>query len=880
MNLQPVGIVIDARPAKEGAAEVAKAIETIPPKLRAVQGEANKTAESLGQVGKASALTSKDLAALDHYAARVAANMAAGNTKLAEGQARYATATYGAEAFAAAQARVAASAAVSASATASAASATAGMGAAASTTVPAVAAMTTGATAATGAFAALSAVLTGAFIVAVLAAVAALAGLGLALGALSKGIPLAAEAEDYRITFETLIGNAERAHRTLRELYEFADKTPFEIKDVVPQAQKLLAVGVGTDDLIDKIRRLGDIASANPRGAQAFDGIVSAYEKVRARNRITQEEVRSFINSGFNLLPVLAKVRGETEKGLIDSIRKGVVGFNDLDKAIKIATDSGGQFYNLMERRSQSLSGLQSTARDTLNAVFRALGEAPADALRPVLAAVIDQMEKLIPTAKSVGQQIADAITIAFGLLSNGTLFQVISLKMESAFLGSVIAVRGFFSQLWDDFISFASRAIVAVVEKIKGIPAAISGILSSIANAGGGSDPFEKRWQARAPASGPDPTAASAGHVGGAPGWAEADQYRRANVDLQTRRLLDAAYESGRPRDTSPLIERPGSGRSTVLGNPTGNDKGKEKEYKEDIDAIITMQREIRQLQEVMDAGQVSQTEYKRRLEAIKEAATAKLYDPQAWTQYGIEPWRAFQAERVRAAKQADAEIKAGTAGYFESFARGVEKAIGSVQTMQSRLKDAGEQITNSLVNGLLGAFDAIISGSKTAGQAFREFAATFLKEIALMIIKAVILATLQMIIGAAVGRPISFTNALLGNVGIGKRHNGGTIGGSGSSGTYYMPVPKFHEGGWPGLADNEVPIIAEKGEEVIPKGGRRGGDSLALSMTLNLGDTGGRADPSNGRATLEAVRSVVTDTLVRESRPGGIIYNARRGG
>jgi tape measure domain-containing protein len=130
--------------------------------------------------------------------------------------------------------------------------------------------------------------------------------------------------------------------------------------------------------------------------------------------------------------------------------------------------------------------------------------------------------------------------------------------------------------------------------------------------------------------------------------------------------------------------------------------------------------------------------------------------------------------------------------------------------------------RVSGMFVDGLAGAIDswaqAVANGEnaiQAAGVAFRQFAADFLLQIAQMIIKQMIFNALQAVFG---GTPF-------GSI-IGLGHTGGLVGesrvGSGNNTRSVHPAlfagaRRYHTGGIAGLAPNEVPIIAKKGEEIL---------------------------------------------------------------
>ncbi|CAM3843979.1 tape measure protein [Agrobacterium radiobacter] len=128
-------------------------------------------------------------------------------------------------------------------------------------------------------------------------------------------------------------------------------------------------------------------------------------------------------------------------------------------------------------------------------------------------------------------------------------------------------------------------------------------------------------------------------------------------------------------------------------------------------------------------------------------------------------------------------------------------------------------QQLVGSFVDGLVGVFDsfaqAVANGEnafQALGKAFLQFAANFLREIAMMILKQTILNAL-----AGFGGPIGKAASALGGA---VAHGGGTIGSTTRSRRVdpgvFSVASYYHSGGVAGLKSNEVPTILERGETI----------------------------------------------------------------
>jgi hypothetical protein len=133
--------------------------------------------------------------------------------------------------------------------------------------------------------------------------------------------------------------------------------------------------------------------------------------------------------------------------------------------------------------------------------------------------------------------------------------------------------------------------------------------------------------------------------------------------------------------------------------------------------------------------------------------------------------------------------------------------------------LQTLTDTVSSSLQGGLEGLFTDFISGTKSAKEAFADFAQGVLTEVSKIIAKLLIQLAVQSALSMMSGGSSSAAGAVLGAVGV--KHSGGGIGDSGRSRnvpwSFFANAPKYHTGGVMGLKPNEIPIIAEKGEEML---------------------------------------------------------------
>ena len=173
----------------------------------------------------------------------------------------------------------------------------------------------------------------------------------------------------------------------------------------------------------------------------------------------------------------------------------------------------------------------------------------------------------------------------------------------------------------------------------------------------------------------------------------------------------------------------------------------------------------------------------------------------------------------------------------------------LARLSIADTKLLEIRKSVTDTFATGMAGAlttsYGALAKwiggvGSfgkawATARDAFRQFASEFLMSIAQMIVKQQALNIAQSLMGGSndpnfVGpmQPGLMSVGVSWLKGLVTMHNGGTVGGANgwsqsAPAVAFAGAPRFHGGGLPGLAADEVPAILQRGEEVLAKNNPR---------------------------------------------------------
>lgn len=262
-------------------------------------------------------------------------------------------------------------------------------------------------------------------------------------------IQFATEAETTAVSFEVLLGSAEKAQSVLKSLTDFAATTPFELPEVQDAARKLLAFGIESDKLEPSLRALGDISA----GVGAPIGeIAELYGKARVQGRLFSEDINQLTGRGIPIIQELAKQFGVTDSEVKKLVESGQVGFGNIEKAFVALSSSGGKFFDLMNKQSQTTAGQFSNLADSFKGAARDLGTA----LLPAINELIQFGLTLITVLRAIPKFVTDNST-AFKLLGAAliafnahiiraqviTLFANAMTVLRNATIATTVATKG-----------------------------------------------------------------------------------------------------------------------------------------------------------------------------------------------------------------------------------------------------------------------------------------------------------------------------------------------------------------------------------------------------------------------------------------------------
>ena len=240
-------------------------------------------------------------------------------------------------------------------------------------------------------------------------------------GLLNSIVQVRGQFQQLEIAFGTMLGNEQKAKALMDQMIDTAAHTPFDLMGVASGAKQLLAYGEAADKVNDTLVRLGNIASGL---SIPLNDIVYLYGTTMVQGRLYAQDVRQFTGRGIPLVKELAKMYGVTAEEINNMVSAGKIGFPDVEKVINSLTDAGGQFYNLMEKQSASLTGMISNLEDAWDGMLNDIGTSNQD----VFAGAISSATYLVENYQKI-LDILEAIVISYGSYKAAIVLNTLATK-------------------------------------------------------------------------------------------------------------------------------------------------------------------------------------------------------------------------------------------------------------------------------------------------------------------------------------------------------------------------------------------------------------------------------------------------------------------
>lgn len=187
------------------------------------------------------------------------------------------------------------------------------------------------------------------------------------------GVKFAADLEQARIGFTTMLGSAEKAQEFLSQMQTFAAKTPFEFPELLDASRRLMAFGFAAEDVLPIMTAVGDAVAAMGGSSEQVQRVTMALGQMRTAGRVGAQDMLQLTSAGIKAWEYLADAIGKTVPEVRKMAEEGQIEANAAIQAILHGMQE--DFKGAMDVQSRSFLGLISTMKDVSRDVLGRLME-------------------------------------------------------------------------------------------------------------------------------------------------------------------------------------------------------------------------------------------------------------------------------------------------------------------------------------------------------------------------------------------------------------------------------------------------------------------------------------------------------------------------
>lgn len=198
-----------------------------------------------------------------------------------------------------------------------------------------------------------------------------------------QALSLAAEYEKAQKSFESFLGSAEAADKTLAQLSRFAAEKFLPTDQVFSAGKALLAFGESADNLVPVMGRIADISAATGKN---FGELAVIYGKARTAGVLYAEDINQLVEAGIPIIQEFAKQMGVSNDQVKKLASEGKISFEELQLAFFNLTAEGGKFFGQVAAQSETLGGQWDKLINRFTSGLRSIGNALSENfLKPAL---------------------------------------------------------------------------------------------------------------------------------------------------------------------------------------------------------------------------------------------------------------------------------------------------------------------------------------------------------------------------------------------------------------------------------------------------------------------------------------------------------------
>lgn len=222
----------------------------------------------------------------------------------------------------------------------------------------------------------------------------------------------AIELERVNASMVTLTGSTITAIEKMAEFRRLDRESPLNFMDFAKGARTLMGFGVEAKKTESIMRSLSAISMGN---SERFQSLSLAVGQVAASTKLAGQEILQMVNAGFNPLQEISRITGESMSELKKKVEAGQVSFQEVEIAIRSATEAGGRFYGMNEQLKDTLGGQMDKLKSDIMMIAAEFGESLVPAAREFVS-LLSAMAPAAGTGAAVISHYADSIGLLMAM--------------------------------------------------------------------------------------------------------------------------------------------------------------------------------------------------------------------------------------------------------------------------------------------------------------------------------------------------------------------------------------------------------------------------------------------------------------------------------
>ena len=302
----------------------------------------------------------------------------------------------------------------------------------------------------------------------------------------SVGMEYNALKETSQTTWETLLGSQQAAIDQLKEIENFAAKTPFTQMGVDTMAKYLHNAGFEGQAVFDQLTKIGDMGSAFGVQEDALVEMTRQFSQVQQAGVAYTEDLNILADRGIPIYQALAEATGSTVAEVKKMASEGQITAEVYNAAIdSMAETTKGS----MEAQSQTFSGMMSTLQDNLTKLAGLLTEQLFGAIKKVLDIILPLIESFVSAyseSKSLSEAFSTVVVPALEEVGvNVELLQKIwdtfTNFLNDVYNSMILPLFDGFREMVDDTAQNFSENSDSIMNIFKNVGDILSGVWNSI---------------------------------------------------------------------------------------------------------------------------------------------------------------------------------------------------------------------------------------------------------------------------------------------------------------------------------------------------------------------------------------------------------------